>query len=316
MTLRKEEAQEALARSLSGLQEDPRLAQRIIASEKGEMKMKKLPGAVLVLAVILGITMATALAAGVAGIWRSVNWFGEEVPNEDEITPSSTMVPPAETTAADIDQLVHESINRAEARELVVIATENSVSYAARVQAVSSMEEFTVLMEMAPGFPLPKQIPDGYTFSSGSIEFGCLSGGEYTLTCQKAVGDGVTESHYAVDEAYDCILGYTLRFTDENRQDSMIVSAHMQPSDNSNDDIIGIADNQTAEAIRIDGMDNSIAIDSDTIHLLFMRKIIAEPISTLVFGSSENWVETYGEYHTRISSGTLSTNDLASIFSR
>lgn len=317
MKMRKEEAQEALNRSLSGLQEDPWLAQRVIASEKEEYKVKKLSGAALVLVVILGISMATALAAGVTGIWKNVNWFGEVVQDED-VHVASTPVPsePVETPAADVEQIAIESINNAEARELVVISTENSVSYADRLQGVSSMEEFAALMELSPEFPLPQQIPDGYTFADGQVAFGCLSEGDYILTSQKSIGDGVTESHYVVDEAYDCILGYHLHFTGKNWEDTIDISVRMQPGSGDNDGVIGVADDQTAKTVQVDGMDNSVAIDSDAIHFLFMRKIMAEPVTTLVFGAQENWTETLEEYHTRISSENLSADDLVIIFSK
>ena len=67
MKMRKEEAQEALNRSLSGLQEDPWLAQRVIASEKEEYKVKKLSGAALVLVVILGIVVMMLVSKKIGG---------------------------------------------------------------------------------------------------------------------------------------------------------------------------------------------------------------------------------------------------------
>ena len=61
------EFQESLDRSLSSLQPDRLMARRIIASGKEEEKVKKIPRLAIVIAVILVLTMATAIAAHIAG---------------------------------------------------------------------------------------------------------------------------------------------------------------------------------------------------------------------------------------------------------
>ena len=62
------EFRESIDRRLSILQPDPWMAKRIIASGKGEIKVKKkLSGVTIVIAVILVLTMATAIAAKLAG---------------------------------------------------------------------------------------------------------------------------------------------------------------------------------------------------------------------------------------------------------
>ena len=67
---------ESLDRRLSGFQTDPWLAQRIIASGKGETKVKKkVSGFAIVIAIILVLTMATAIAAKLAG-WRLDSMLG------------------------------------------------------------------------------------------------------------------------------------------------------------------------------------------------------------------------------------------------
>ncbi|MBQ8136135.1 MAG: hypothetical protein IJ174_01755, partial [Clostridia bacterium] len=102
MIMRKEEAQEALNRSLSGLQEDPWLAQRIIASEKGEFKVKKISRATMMIAALIVLAMATALAAGLGG---RVNWLGETKTNS-ELEPSATPMPtPVPETAKSADEM-------------------------------------------------------------------------------------------------------------------------------------------------------------------------------------------------------------------
>lgn len=301
---------------LSSMQGDPWLARRIIASERGEPKVKKRSGAALALAVVMGLTMATALAAGISGIWRDLNWFGEEVRERTDSIPSSAPVGsvPTETASVDIDSIIQESVNSAEARELVVISDDTGVSYAARTQDVSSLEEFDALMQNARGIPTPEAVPEGYVFVGGHVEFGCLSEGKYVLTSRRIIAEGVTESRYSVDPSFDCILGYVLRFAREDREDDLSIVAHLQPSRDPQEDVIGVSDDQTAQAVRIDGMDNGIAVDSEAIHFLFMRKTMDEPISILIFGSDEHWIETCGECHIRVSSQRLDSDELIGIF--
>ena len=66
------EFQESLDRSLSSLQPDRLMAGHIIASGKEEEKVKKIPRLAVVIAVILILTMATAIAAHIAGWTRGL----------------------------------------------------------------------------------------------------------------------------------------------------------------------------------------------------------------------------------------------------
>lgn len=312
-----DEFRASIDRQLSGVKADPRLARRIIASEKGEIKMKKISGAALLVAIIVGLTMVTALAAGITGIWKNINWFGEVV-EEEEADPSTavTFWTRADTDSADIDAILREALNRRAAREHVVVAFKDGIHYAAMSQNVSGMKDFALLMSEAPDFPLPQSIPDGYAFATGHIEYGCLSDGDYLLTAQETIAEGITVSHYVVDESKQCILGYSLSFTGENENDVISISAHVMPSHDPHGDIIGVAEDQSSQTMEIEGMENSLGIDSDEIHFLFMRKLMNEPLSALIFGAQANWVETYGEYQVRISASNLSASDLMAIFSK
>ena len=66
--------QKAMNASLSGLQEDPWLAQRVLANAKGEEPMvKKASGAFIVVCILLVLSMATAVAAGVLYLGRGLD---------------------------------------------------------------------------------------------------------------------------------------------------------------------------------------------------------------------------------------------------
>ena len=62
--MRKEEVQEALNRSLSGLQEDPWLAQRIIAAEEDKPVKKRISVSFAFVCILVAVTMSAALAVG------------------------------------------------------------------------------------------------------------------------------------------------------------------------------------------------------------------------------------------------------------
>ena len=64
----KRQMQQKLNHSLSGLKENPFLAQRVIAQAKGEPEMKKKISFALILAMILLILLAVAAVAEVLGI--------------------------------------------------------------------------------------------------------------------------------------------------------------------------------------------------------------------------------------------------------
>lgn len=74
MSNEQKKVQKAMNASLSGLQADPWLAQHVLANAKGEEPMvKKVSGAVVVLCVLLVLSMATAVAAGVLYLGRGLD---------------------------------------------------------------------------------------------------------------------------------------------------------------------------------------------------------------------------------------------------
>lgn len=311
------EFRESLDRYLSDMKAEPCLAQRIIASEKGEIKVRKISGVALAVIIIIGLTMATALAAGITGLWKTVNWFGEVVEEEEAIpTTTATLGIQVDIESVDIDAIMREALNKRAAREHIVVAFKDGIHYAAMSQNVNSMEDFTLRMSEAPDFPLPQSIPEGYTFTAGHIEYGCLSDGDYILTTQETIAEGITVSHYVVDESKQCILGYSLSFSGKNEDDNISISAHVMPLHDPHNDIIGVAEDQTSQAMEIEGMENGLGIDADGIHYLFMRKLMSESFSALIFGSQANWIETYGEYHIRLSAANITAFDLAKVFTK
>ena len=202
----------SLDRRLSGLQGDPWLAQRIIASEKGDFKVKKISRTMIIVAALIVLTMATALAAGLGG---RVNWLGD-TKTRSELEPSATPMPmpvPETSKSADgIDPSYYDLLDYSKDREQIVISTENGGASSARIQTIKSIDEFNTLVNTGSGLPLPEKMPDGYVFEKGFAELGCLPEGHYVLTSETIHPEGFTETHYTVDPSMDFVRAYTLIF--------------------------------------------------------------------------------------------------------
>lgn len=309
----------AVERQLSGLEPDPWLAQRIIASEREEIKVKKVSGAMLIIIAVIILATATALAVGLGG---RVNWLGEILP-ESDVTVAPTPMPTAEPQAAgdpdEIDPRFYELLDYAKDREMIVLDTAHNGAWSGRTQKIGTMEDFKALMDTAaPDFPFPGEIPEGYVFDRCAVEFGCLPQGEYTLTSQTIHPEGFTESHYSVDPAMDFVKAYDLVFRAVDDSDYISIHAYMNWSVNPGEYAFRINEGQNARAVRVEGMENALIIDSDSIRHLAMRKIMSSSQEYLQFtGPGINPVtETYDEYRIEARTRLLPESELIGMFER
>lgn len=322
MKMRKEEVREALNRSLSGLQEDPRLAQRIIASEKGEFKMKRVFRATMIFAAVIVLTMATALAAGLGG---RVNWLGE-TKTDSELEPSATPMPIAEPetteTPVEIDPHFYDLLNDAKDREQIILTAENGSASSARIQIIRGLDEFDALVNSQADLPLPEKVPDGYVFEKGAVEFGCLPEGKYVLASETVHPEGFTESHYTVDPRMDFVRAYTLIFRDErdNWDDGgrhIQVNVQMAPYTDPHDFTYRISEDETAQVVQVEGMDHAILITSAERGRLVMKKMMSAPQDDLLLlPDSKLTTETYGEYRIEVGGTQLTEEELIGIFAK
>ena len=95
----KKDAQDALNRSLSGLQSNPYIVQKIITGTKEKAyKRKKLSSTAIIAFVLVGI-MASAMATGIAingKPWGVLNWIFEAQPNSTAVTATQKIYPDSE----------------------------------------------------------------------------------------------------------------------------------------------------------------------------------------------------------------------------
>ena len=131
----KRQIQQKLNHSLSGLKENPFLAQRVIAQAKGEPEMKKKISFALILAMILLILLAVAAVAEVLGI-NVFELFGKTNNRYAELAPYTTLdnMPEVSVTSVELGKTTA-GINSAYYDGMSLI-----VGYA--IQNGSCMEEF------------------------------------------------------------------------------------------------------------------------------------------------------------------------------
>ena len=321
MRMRKEEAREALNRSLSSLQEDPWLAQRIIASEKGEVKVKKISRTIMIIAAVIVLGTATALAAGLGG---RVNWLGE-TRTDAELEPAATPIPIVEPEKAEktgeIDPHFYDLLDYAKDREQIILSTENGGASSARMQTIHSADEFEALVKTGSDLPLPQKIPNGYVFEKGFVELGCLPEGQYVLTSETIHPEGFTETHYTVDPSMDFVRAYTLIFRKESdntdHADHVQVNVHMVAYTDPHSFTYGISETETAQVVQVEGMDNALLITSPEDGMLVMRKTMAAPREDLVLlPDNELITNTYSEYLIEVAGRHLTDAELIGVFTK
>ena len=306
---------DAIERQLSGLEPDPWLAQRIIASDKEEVKVKKISYATVIIVAIIVLAMATALAAGLGG---RVNWLGEvQETTVVSATPMPTAAPQTTTDPDEIDPAFYELLDYSKDRELIMLSTAHKGIFSSRIQQISNMNDFITLMDTAAlDFPLPAEIPEGYVLDKCSVEFGCLPQGEYTLTSQTVHPEDFTESHYVVDPSMDFVKGYSIILKSEDEKDYISILVYMNSSTNPKEYTFGITEDQSARVVQVAGMENALIIDSENTSLLAMRKVMSSPQDDLQFTGPEMepMIETYNEYRIEVRTPLLPENELIGVF--
>ena len=321
---------DAIERQLSGLEPDPRLAQRIIASDKEEVKVKKVSGATLMIAAVIILAMATAIAAGLGG---RVNWLGEVQPESEATiiptpmpleseativpTPMPTVEPQAVGEPEEMDPRFYELLDYSKDRELIVLSTAHGGTWSGRFQKLCSMQDFRTCMETAaPDFPLPAEIPEGYVFDRCTVEYGCLPHGKYILTSQTVHPEGFTENHYTVDPSMDFVKAYSLMFKTQDEKGHISVHVFMHCPADPREYAFGITEEQSARAVQAAGMENAIIVESENTSLLAMRKIMSSPQDDLQFTGPEMepLTETYTEYRIEVRTERMPEDELLRMF--
>lgn len=310
---------QAIDRTLTSLQGDPFLYQRVAArTEEGVKTMKIGWKKMAVAALIVVLCMGTVALAGgfLAGY---VNWNGDFVPEErPQVVAAPTTAP--EMASEDFRRAIALT-NTAEDGEVVLVYETNgyggtSSSSNRLTRHVGDYELFLTIMADAPLLPLPHGVPEGYAFSECSILYECRAGGQYVLTSTEDLGGGVTVERYRVAEEDLLIRGYDLTFRNpEDRTDYIAVWASLSGGSDPEDHRFGLNPDQTAQAVLVPGMDNALAITSDTHASLNMRRALTETIRYQLFDMGMcGLVGRYDEVQVDVRSRLVSVEAMIAMF--
>ena len=316
----REQLKNAVDNTLSGLPQNSFLYQRVeAAASEGDNNLNKriIPKTVIIMAAILLITLTTALASGLFG---NVNWFGEVIPDQYQgqtLEPHTTPTPhPDDGPTVSLFDLTQEILlNRAEG-ELVIAQEEHSGSWMGMTKDIQSMAEFYAAMKNVEPLPLPATIPEGYEFVEGTIWYDCKPEGTYRLLSAETPAEGLTVKRYTVDEGMELIRCYDLLFRrNDDAHDYLSIYATLEYATDPLEHSFGLNPDQESLAVSVEGMDNALAIFSDSHTSLSMRRVLETPVAFLDFQPDDQHViDTYAEVHVSIHARQLPVDALCSIF--
>lgn len=216
MKMRKEEVQEALNRSLSGLREDPRLAQRILASEKGEERMNQKPAKRLALALILLISI-TAVAFAATEVYKTItiNQRGEIIEEQEvklQPEPTQTPKPMADAGIAEIRE--REYLDHAPEDQYVQVTTDGSGASRDPQRTVFSETEFYALLDGCNYLTRPHFVPEGYHFEMATVFLGCDEAADYRLE-ELIQEENTCFARYSIPAGHETVTGYDATYRDK-----------------------------------------------------------------------------------------------------
>lgn len=322
--------QSSIDQTLSGLQGDPFLGQRVLSrTEKGEISMKhSWKYSPLLVALLIICMLATALAASIGG--KYLNWAGETLPPEEEeelVLPQSTPVPEhpeqtqdAQSASADLDLLAWEMLNTASDHELIVVFGDHG-GVSTIQTPFSTLEECQTLLENAPYLPKVLHIPEGYALTGGQIYYELKENAWPQRISQEVTEEGLQVARYSVAEEDLMITSYSLSFETQHEDPLMrFVDVHVNLDIRSGMDDFHfiLSEGQVGEAVHVNGMDNALALSSPDYNSIYMRKFLPESMTvSLVFTEEAKltlmpW--EYGQVTLHAVSPLLSTQDLIALF--
>lgn len=296
MTQQQEKAcfKQAVDRTLSGIEGDPFLAQKVLArAEKGEKPVKYHIPKKVVFALIALLCMGTvAVAAGLYG--GTINWEGEIIYDELQTQsphPSPTPQPP-EGEIVQEDEAHEEALRLAEnyAYEEAVRMGSKFIVYEnlpdGRFKPESEIElsiettsetEFEAMLADAPWLPLPNYIPEGYSFERADVYYTCASGGEWELVKSETINDRIRVEWYKPSKPvairYD--LFYRASEADYHYINFFVdLNLKYEPGSAT----FGFSEGMTAQIVTVPGMENAIAITGERACSLSMRRPLAEAL--------------------------------------
>ncbi len=312
---------QAIDHTLSGLEGDPYLFQRVAASaEKGAKSMKyHIPKGVLIALIALLCMGTVAVAAGVYG--GTVNWDGNIIGEDVYRGPGPTATPAGMTDDhMAMDLLAIEIHQTAGDMEMVVVYTPNmygkySSSSNGITRKVGTMAELEALLADAPELALPEYIPEGYTFAEASVAYGCRADGEYTYLGREELDYGMYAERYRLEDENALLMGYSLVLRDSQEDYHYIhISARMHEAYQENMYEFGYSADDTVSAVTVPGWTKALAVIGPKRSSLALLKPMAQKCQYQEFWAAGMELREVGDVMIDISAPLLDTETLICMF--
>ena len=313
---------QAIDHTLTSLEGDPFLYQRVAArAEEGEKEVKQRKwnlGLVIALAVMA--CMVTAVAAG-GWFGGYVNWYGDIIPEEKQsVLPRPTAAPEMSVDMSSFRR-AQELVMSAQEMEIVCVTQKNqfggeSTTSNRLEKHPDTYEAVLALLAEAPYLPVPAFIPEGYEFAHCQLIYDCRRDGEYVLTSSEELEDGSRVERYQVAEEDALLCAYSLSFRrNGDPEDYLSLHASLRRYTNPSEHHIGVNEDQTAQVMHVAGMDNAIAVVSDTHRTLTMRRVLPQKVDYLYFDLSEVCrPDSYGEVQVDVMTRQVDVAVMAEMF--
>lgn len=321
---------QAIDHTLSGIQGDPFLAQRVLArAEKGEKTMKyHIPKAAVVALIALLCMGTAAVAAGLYG--GTINWEGEiiyDVQQTQSPYPSPTPQPP-EGELAQVDEAHEEALEIAAdyAYEEAVRTGSKYILYEQMTDGrwkpeseielsieTTSAAEFEAMMADAPWLPLPNYIPEGYAFERADVYYTCAGDGQWELLKSETINDRIRVEWYKPSKPV--AIRYAILYR-ESEADYHYISffVDLTLEYEPGNDNFGFTEGMTAQAVTVPGMENAIAIIGERYCSLNMRRPLAEPLDVWCVGPAGKYPQQLEDVTVDIHAPRMAISDLIPLF--
>ena len=269
----------SMDRCLSGAKADPFLASRIIASEKGEPKMKKASVSIALVLLVLFILATVAYAA--SKMSHSVNWKGETILEYPD-TYDEELANFKAGTGMSINE-AYEIAGRLAAEvpdnyyvevEYELPGDHNAFSFHPKRKCFTSFEEFKKYMADYDYLTIPAWLPEDMTGFNAEVHMNMSTLLHRNDSEIEEYQDGPAHySRYTYDDSLSVVTGYQIEFYigDGNVWVSSYVrnGSESQPGNS-------LEEKDVIRVVSIKGMDDSLLISSpehEIISLEMHRKL-------------------------------------------
>lgn len=319
---------QAIDHTLSGLQGDPFLYQRVAANaEKGATMKYKLPKG-LVIALIAILCMGTvAVAAGVYG--GTINWEGEIIYDEPQSGPVPSPTPwPVEGAQPQVDEAYEKAFWEVEAYAYEEAKRTGSMFIIYQLQddgsrkpetevglsiEVASEAEFESLMADAPWLPVPNYSLEGYAFECAEVYYTCGSDGEWELVKSEIINDRILVEWYKPTKP---VATRYFLFYRQSAEDYHYLSFYvdLMLAYEPGNAVFGFGEGMTAQVITVPGMENAIAISGEHSCSLSMRRPMKEPLDVWYIMEGVQFPQRLEDVWVDVSAPLMDISDLIPLF--